>query len=44
MQIQSCTKVAPVRHRSGHGLNHRMIEPVASMTTMAPPVNAALSF
>ena len=31
-KIQSCTNVAPVRHERGNGLNHRMIEPVASIT------------
>jgi hypothetical protein len=36
--------VAPVRHDSGNGPNHFMIEPDASMSRMAPPVKAALSF
>ena len=34
---QSCTNVAPVRQSSGNGSNHFMIDPVASITTAAPP-------
>ena len=41
---QSCTNVAPVRQSSGNGSNHFMIAPVASITTPAPAMNAALSF
>ena len=44
MAIQSCTKVAPVRHASGNGSNQRMIEPVASITGIVPAMNAALTF
>ena len=44
MATQSWTNVAPVRHDSGHGLYQCMIDPVASITSMAPPVKAALSF
>jgi hypothetical protein len=41
---QSWTNVAPVRYRNGQNLYQRMIEPVASMRTIAPPVKAAFSF
>src|SRR5690242_19604150 len=41
---QSCTNVAPVRRSLENGLGQRSINPVASMTTMAPAKNDALSF
>ena len=41
---QSCANVAPVRQSSGKSSNHFMIDPVPSITTAAPAMNAALSF
>ena len=41
---QSCTKVAPARRESGHGPGKVSIAPVPSITRIAPPVNAPLSF
>ena len=43
-QVVSCTNVAPVRQLSGNGLNHYMIEPVISITTIDAPMNVAFSF
>ena len=42
--IQSWTNVAPVRMEIGNGSNHLRITPVASITTIAAPRNAAFSF
>ena len=41
---QSCMNVAPVRQSIGNASNQCMIDPVASITTPAPAMNAALSF
>ena len=40
----SWTKVAPVRHETGKGPNHRRMAPVPSITTIDPATNTALSF
>ena len=42
--VQSWTNVAPVRHESGNGSNHRMIDPVASISGIMPAMKAALAF
>ena len=42
--VQSCTNVAPVRCESEKCSNHFMIEPVASITTIAAPMKIAFSF